>query len=375
MSTALQLTPKSVNYLQPNIVFQQLKQNYKEVILADDVSASETPRIYLDGSGRAQINGAVTIDAAAPTTNFKLCDLPAYLSPLNGDWHFPVSVLRAGAYVTNAVKVESGGYGIEGITVTTPGSYATIPTFAVEGSGNGAVITPIMKAVTIEVATAQSGGGSYAPGDTIPLAGGTFSTRAVGTVATTKVASATVAAAGSGGTDGTQTVTGTTGIGTKFQASVTVTGGEITAVLSITVGGSYATNPTSLTNEPVTGANLTGAQLSVKMGVYTIGATTAGSYSALPSDPVSQFSTSGSGTGATFNVLWGVLGGTVVNPGSGYDEDSTLDISGGGGAGGGVATLDLGDETSGSITLINQPNQNDIVHLDSVNFLVDSYGA
>jgi hypothetical protein len=81
------------------------------------------------------------------------------------------------------------------------------------------------------------------------------------------VASAVINAAGSGGTNGTQTVTGTTGTGTKFTAQVTVSGGIITAILSITLGGSYSVLPTNPAAEPVTGASLTGATLSLVMGV------------------------------------------------------------------------------------------------------------
>jgi len=81
------------------------------------------------------------------------------------------------------------------------------------------------------------------------------------------VASATVAAGGSGGTNGTQTVTGTTGAGTLFQASVTVSGNAITAVLSIVTAGAYTTLPTNALAEPVTGASLAGAQLNLNMGV------------------------------------------------------------------------------------------------------------
>ena len=79
------------------------------------------------------------------------------------------------------------------------------------------------------------------------------------------VQNAAVVTAGTGGTNGTQTVTGTTGTGTKFQASVTVSGGGITAVLSITVAGAYTVLPTNLNNEPVTGAGLSGAALSLAM--------------------------------------------------------------------------------------------------------------
>jgi hypothetical protein len=49
-------------------------------------------------------------------------------------------------------------------------------------------------------------------------------------------------------------------------ASVTVAGGAVTAVLSILTAGVYTVNPTTLTAEPVTGASLAGATLSIKMG-------------------------------------------------------------------------------------------------------------
>lgn len=81
------------------------------------------------------------------------------------------------------------------------------------------------------------------------------------------VASATIVNGGTGGTNGAQTVTGTTGAGTKFQASVTVTGGVITAINSITVQGSYTALPTNPTAEPVTGAALAGATVSLVMGI------------------------------------------------------------------------------------------------------------
>jgi len=79
------------------------------------------------------------------------------------------------------------------------------------------------------------------------------------------VQNAAVVSGGTGGTNGTQTVTGTTGTGTKFQASVTIAGGSITGVGSITVAGSYTALPSNLNNEPVTGAGLSGAALSLAM--------------------------------------------------------------------------------------------------------------
>jgi hypothetical protein len=190
---------------------------------------------------------------------------------------------------------------------------------------------------------------NYVPADTIAITGGMQTTPAVLTVATTQVVSATIASSGAGGSDGTQTVTGTTGTGTKFQASVTVAGGTITDILSITVPGSYTVNPTTPAVEPVTGAGLAGAELNVVLGVGSVTVTNpgvftvnpsgltftqtsssgtgtgvtfryalmgvdavtfspAGSYTVFPANPVAQFDTTGLGRGVTFNVVSGAVG-------------------------------------------------------------------
>lgn len=161
-------------------------------------------------------------------------------------------------------------------------------------------------------------GTGYAPGDGVTLAGGTYTSAATLRVTQTKVVAATVAAGGSGGSNGTQTVTGTTGtagIGkTRFSASVTVSGGAITAVNSITVAGGYITNPTDITQEPVTGASLTGAKLNLTMGADAFQVQTQGIYSRFPTSPVSQASTTGTGTGATFPIGVGPIASNMLFP-------------------------------------------------------------
>jgi hypothetical protein len=79
------------------------------------------------------------------------------------------------------------------------------------------------------------------------------------------VLSATVNAGGSGGTNGNVTITGTTGTGVRFTARGTISGGALTGALTIVNAGSYTTDPTSLTAEPVTGGNLTGASVGLTM--------------------------------------------------------------------------------------------------------------
>ena len=181
-------------------------------------------------------------------------------------------------------------------------------------NGVAAVISANLPDTAASAAVQAPGGSSthnYVPADTITLAGGTSSVAAILTVVSTQVVSATVVAGGTGGTNGVQTVTGTTGTGTKFQALVTIAGGIVTAVNSISVAGAYTANPAVLTAEPVTGASLTGCTLNVKMGVLTASVSTAGTYTVLPANPVAQASSSGAGTGATFNMTWDGLGGAV----------------------------------------------------------------
>ncbi len=178
------------------------------------------------------------------------------------------------------------------------------------------------------VSTSQSGAGSYAPGDTITLSGGTASVPAVLTVERTNVSSATLVSGGasgstsSGASSGSCTLTGTTGSGErKFSINATLTSGVVTSLGSLLTGGEYSANPTSLSAEPVTGCgNLTGATVSLIMGVLMPIATTQGTYSAT-AGTLTQSSTSGSGTGATFTSLF-VTGGTFV-----YGTDDTAALT------------------------------------------------
>ena len=223
-------------------------------------------------------------------------------------------------------------------------SYNTGETITLAG---GTYVTQAAVSVTnttLATAYPSTPGRGYVPSDTVVFAGGTHSSTANGTVTKTQVSGTpTLVAVGTGGTPGTQIVTGTTGTGTKFQLSVTVSGGgTISSINSVLVAGSYTTNPTLLTAEPVTGGGLTGAIVSILMGAQTISVTSggvytvnpplgaltqastsgsgtglictgvfapntvsvsnAGKYSALPANPVGQASTSGTGVGAQFNL-------------------------------------------------------------------------
>ena len=254
------------------------------------------------------------------------------------------------------VKIEDASI-LRGVsaTVTAPGSgYSTGDVLTVSG-GDFSIPAKFNVASTqaVSVSVAFSGYSGYVPGGTLTAVGGTFTTAATATIATTKVISATVNGAGTGGTNGQALVTGTTGAGTQFQALVTIAGGVMTAVNSISVAGSYTTNPT-LTASPVTGGGLTGAKLNLAMGVNTVTLGTAGNYTA---NPVSPVSTSGTGTGATLNVLFGVQAITLNNAGkyvatptnpagtTGAGSGATLTVAYSGSSNvGGISSADINGE-------------------------------
>lgn len=252
--------------------------------------------------------------------------------------NFYMRVVSNGAYVTESPVAISAitnanpavvTYATSTATAASPIATGVSSTYAINEQvtlAGGVGISPILKVTATQLVSAPvsaPGIGNYKPTDTITLNGGTPSVPAIVTVATTKVVSATVAAGGAGGTNGTQTVTGTTGTGTKFQALVTIAGGAITAVIAISVAGSYTVNPTTPTAEPVTGAGA-GAQLNVVLGVATATVTTPGTYSANPSGSLfTQASSSGTGTGAQFSpVVMGPQAVSIVSAG-GYSTTPT----------------------------------------------------
>jgi hypothetical protein len=250
--------------------------------------------------------------------------------------NFYMRVVSNGAYVTETPAA------ITGITNAKPGVITLAPFIVASATANNgavsssykprdtvtiaggvftaAAVLSVANTLLLSVALNAAGGGStygkgYAPGDTITLAGGIATTQAQVGVLTTKV---TAAQAFTGtGTNGVHTVTGTSGTGTPFQASVTVSGGNVTAVNSITVAGSYTKNPTNLAVEPVTGAGVSGCTLSLQMGVDTFQVTNGGVYTTnAVGGTFTQALSSGHGTGATFQTaVFGISALSVQNAG------------------------------------------------------------
>lgn len=214
-----------------------------------------------------------------------------------------------GASLTGLAMVDNGVNYVAGEIITLGGGISIVPATA-------RVSTIELFSATINAA----GTGMVAGSTTLTLVQGTFTAAATLTVSNTKAVSATVAAGGASGTPGTQTVTGTTGTGTKFQASVTVNGGgAISAVISITVAGDYTVNPTAITAEPVTGAGLIGAQLSVIMGVKAFGIANAGNYTV----GSTIFTTTGGGNDCTLNAAIFEIRDFTIASGGNYQTTAT----------------------------------------------------
>ena len=262
---------------------------------------------------------------AAPASKGILIDAPLFLAA-------PASITvpsDVGLIFRGAGRLVTAFGSLTGTNVFAwGGGYSSIPTASITGN---ATLGAVVMGLSHSGLTLGAAGTGYVPGDVLTLSGGT-GTAAQITLSATQVVSASIATGGTGGTAGTQTVTGTTGFGVMFQASVTVTGGAITAVNSITTPGVYMTNPTVLTAEPVTGGNLTGATLSVVMGVGVARAsipamaiTNFGAYTSLPSGTISL--TGGSGSGATLSAAtWNVQSVPVTSAGT-YATSTTPTIT------------------------------------------------
>lgn len=213
------------------------------------------------------------------------------------------------ADVGKAIAVTGAGTNAQTTLTTTIASF--ISSTQVGLAANAGTTTPVVfcQAVAIEPAV----GSGYVPADTVTPNGGTFSVACLFTVRSTQVHTVAINAAGSGAVNGACTIFGTTGSPTNahFAAAVTITGGALSSIGTVSTPGYYTTNPTSLAAEPVTSnCGLTSATVTLTMGTNVVAVTTNGTGTVAPcgatpcASVVSQSSTSGVGSGATFQTQY-----------------------------------------------------------------------
>lgn len=145
----------------------------------------------------------------------------AYQSP--GTYGIPASYVKSGSVAGAAITAAGSGY-------TT-----VVPTVTITGDGSGATATARMKLLTLAI---NAGGTGYAIGNTVTLAGGTFTTAAVITV-------------------------------------TSVSGGAITG-FTITNPGVYSAIATSLTQGSTSGGGSTATFQTATWGVDSLNITAAG---------------------------------------------------------------------------------------------------
>ena len=227
-------------------------------------------------------------------------------------------------------------------TVTPTGGVlnAAAPGGAYQQAGGWAAV--LRATLKCSAATVLTAGVGVAINDTFGLVGGTLDSaagvQAVAKATNIQAVSAVVNAGGSGGTNGAVTITGTTGTGTKFQATGTIVGNALVGPLTITVAGNYTVGPTSLTSEPITGGSLTGATVTLQMGALTLSVLTAGVYQSVP--PTTAVSNIvGTGTGVTITSAFNINAVSIDDSGNystiptGFTvANATGDSTGSGGA-------------------------------------------
>jgi hypothetical protein len=226
-------------------------------------------------------------------------------SPLANDtdhriyWTNPPGSPDAGAWWNTYIRLEAGGTGINahwsmGFIAPSPGVKLAVSVSG--GSSPGQIVYG---------ADVSARGTGYVPNTRLILQGGTlvpgqsvFSVR----IAHTVTVDQHIVAGGSGGTDGPVVVSGTTGSGSVVRLNGTISGGALVSLDSVNAFGVYATNPTNLASEPVTGGGLVGAAINLTMGVWDLDQPTYATYTTVPSWPAGTTCT-GPGTGCQLNVV------------------------------------------------------------------------
>jgi len=213
-----------------------------------------------------------------------------------------------------------GGESVVSVTINTVGSYTSaLPTitFGTPDLFSGVQATGIVHGNALSAATTSNGTG-YNFGDTLTVVGGTKTTAATFTVASTVVVAAVKSAGGSGYNDG-DVLTFSTGFSPALTLRVNRPGGgsgtpdNFTIVQAGRRTSANPTNPVAYDSRTGTG---NGCTVTLTFGVYSFSSVVVqGDYTAIPASPVSF---TGGGTGAAATVPFGVSGVEITNAGSNY---------------------------------------------------------
>jgi membrane-bound inhibitor of C-type lysozyme len=249
-----------------------------------------------------------------------------------------------------------GGEGVASVTANTEGSYTTaLPTasFSAPNIPTGVTTTGIVHGKALSAATTSNGTG-YNFGDTLTVVGGTSTSAATFTVASTVVVAAVKSAGGSGYADG-DVLTFSTGFSPTLTLRVNRPGGGTGSPDNFTItqaGRRTSANPTNPVSADSRTGSGSGCTVTLTFGVYSFSTVVIqGDYTVIPSSPVSF---TGGGTGTAATVPFGVSGIVITEKGSGYTSvaDAAITFSGGAASYTPVLTTDSGNVGSGT----NQEN-------------------
>lgn len=239
-----------------------------------------------------------------------------------------------------------GGEGVASVTINTVGAYTSgLPTatFSTPDIPGGVRATGIVHGNGLSASTTSNGSG-YNFGDVLTVAGGTSTSAATFTVASTMVVSAVKSNGGSNYGDG-DTLTFSTGFSPSLILRVNRPGGGRGTPDNFTIsqaGRRTSANPSNpVSPDSQTGG--TGCTVTLGFGVYSFSTVVVqGDYTVAASNPAS-FS-GGTGTGAAATITYGVSGIVVTEKGSGYSSvaDAAITFSGGAAAATPVLTTDNG---------------------------------
>lgn len=336
-------SPKDTNYQQYDSQYQQLVTNVEQcsVVSQTNTSVFKVPEVFNDGSGFAYLFGQITI-AANPTANMHILTLPSKVAPIV-DYHIPITMLRSGAAVSNAILVETGVSTITNVVIDDPGLFQSVPTVTATQPGIGADLQPVMN---LRLCTPVSVGTGYAINDTITLAGGTSTSTAQVQVTATGIATAVLENPGEGYSTGdvivTQAIGGT--VKSNGNAQMTVSNLRVVSLVKSNSGTGYKANDT-IVLEPAAGTTYTEKPviqvLSVSGGAISTYVIINGGNFTTKSLTFTQDTTSGTGSGAVFtSAVYGINEFTISNPGL-YTVNPTSLVQGSTTGGGTSASFNM----------------------------------